>query len=164
MLFLALHDWVPLARLNNIAAVRRVHGVQRILIGTLINAVPFTFGLEQAFITRGQPLPHWLWMYLIISYGILFAGEIEESWWLTYFFGYKEAARDVVIHCPSPSRASRSHPLPRGRGSSERFSPGNRVINHKHHYRADDGDEHQPVSSSSAILFGIRVRAARPFE
>ena len=89
---LIFHDWIPLGRLNDVAAVMRVHGFKRVLIGTLINAIPFSFGLAASIYYWGQPLPHWLWIYLIIAYGILFAGEIE-SWWLTYFFGYREAAR-----------------------------------------------------------------------
>lgn len=89
---LIFHDWIPLGRLNDVATVRRVHGFKKILIGTLINAIPFSFGLAASLYYWGQPLPHWLWMYLIIAYGILFAGEIE-TWWLTYFFGYKDAAR-----------------------------------------------------------------------
>jgi hypothetical protein len=89
---LIFHDWIPFGRLNDAAAVRRVHGFKRVLIGTLINAVPFSFGLAASLYYAVRPLPHWLWLYLFIAYGILFAGEIE-SWWLTYFFGYKEATR-----------------------------------------------------------------------
>jgi hypothetical protein len=89
---LIFHDWIPLGRLNDVAAVRRQHGFRRVLIGTLINAIPFLLGLAASLYYADQPSQHWLWLYLIIAYGILFAGEIE-SWWLTYFFGYKEQAR-----------------------------------------------------------------------
>ena len=89
---LIFHDWIPLGRLNDVAAVFRQHGFRRVLIGTLINAIPFSFGLGASLYYWGQPQPHWLWLYLLIAYGILFAGEIE-SWWLTYFFGYKQSAR-----------------------------------------------------------------------
>jgi hypothetical protein len=33
----------------------------------------------------GRPFPHWLYMWLWISYGLLFAGQIR-AWWRPYLF------------------------------------------------------------------------------
>jgi hypothetical protein len=89
--FLALHDWVPLPPLNDIAAQRRFKPWQVRLAGTLINTVPFLFGFAVS-LSHLNAIPHWLMIYLLAAYGFLFVGEIE-SWWATYFFGYRATTR-----------------------------------------------------------------------
>jgi hypothetical protein len=72
VLFLAIHDWVPLGRLNDVGAVRRE-------IPTWFFAVGLVFGIAYF----GRPYPGWLNYWLWISYAILFIGELE-AWWFPY--------------------------------------------------------------------------------
>ena len=55
VLFLLLHDWIPLGSLNNVAAVRAANPAGKLLIGTLISTSFF-----------------------------LFYGELR-AWWIPYF-------------------------------------------------------------------------------
>ncbi len=83
--FLWLHDWLPLGRLNDIVAVRRADTLSRRIRITLIQSAPYTIGLLYTIRSAGRPFPHWLYIYLWISYGLLFLGELE-AWWIPYFF------------------------------------------------------------------------------
>jgi hypothetical protein len=94
VLFLLLHDWIPLGSLNNIAAVRAENSVSKLLIGTAISTSFFLYGFIVSAIHRNGPYPHWLLWYLLISYLFLFVGELE-AWWIPYFGS------------PQPERAAR---------------------------------------------------------
>lgn len=85
VLFLWIHDWIPLGRLNDVAAVRRQDTRARLLAVTLIQSVPFTVGLLYSALYFGQSYPHWLNNWLWISYGILFVGQLR-AWWIPYLF------------------------------------------------------------------------------
>ena len=75
------HDWVPLGSLTDVAAVQAQEPRGRLIRVTLIQSLPFTVGLIAtiAYARTGRPL--WLWNWLWISYGILFAGELRAWWW-----------------------------------------------------------------------------------
>jgi hypothetical protein len=45
LLFLWVHDWIPLGRLNDVAAVRSLDTKRRLVTVTLIQSVPWTIGL-----------------------------------------------------------------------------------------------------------------------
>jgi hypothetical protein len=45
VLFLWIHDWVPLGRLNDVTAVRNQDSFGRLLVVTLVQSVPWTIGL-----------------------------------------------------------------------------------------------------------------------
>jgi hypothetical protein len=92
--FLWTHDWIPLGRLNDVAAVRRQDSLPRLIIVTLIQSVPFTIGLVFSAKFFGRPYPHWLTNWLWISYSILFIGQLR-AWWLPYLLR------------PEPERAAR---------------------------------------------------------
>ena len=80
--FLFLHDWVPLGRLNNLQAVRRLVTRAQLVAGTLISGIPFALGL--AFSLEFRSGPHsWLRTWLWVSYGLLFLGELQ-AWWVPY--------------------------------------------------------------------------------
>jgi hypothetical protein len=96
VLFLALHDWVPLGGLNNVSAVRRQDTTSRLLLVTLIQTLPFAFGLSLSLKDFGAPYPGWLMQWLFISYMILLLGQLR-AWWLPYLFR------------PDPKRAERYH-------------------------------------------------------
>lgn len=83
VLFLWLHDWVPLPPFNDVAAVRRADPLARLVRITLIQSVPFTAGLAFSALSYGRPYPHWLRLWLWISYGVLFAGQLR-AWWVPY--------------------------------------------------------------------------------
>jgi hypothetical protein len=84
VLFLALHDWVPLGRLNNVTAARLENPGGRLLRVTLISTIPYLVGLVFSIRSFGHAFPEWLIYWLWISYGLLFLGQLR-AWWLPYF-------------------------------------------------------------------------------
>jgi hypothetical protein len=85
VLFLWLHDWVPLGRLNDVKAVRSQDTVFRLVVVTLIQSGPFTIGLLFSLLYFGRLYPHWLYLWLWISYSVIFLGQIR-AWWIPYLF------------------------------------------------------------------------------
>jgi hypothetical protein len=85
VLFLALHDWIPLGTLNDVKAVRAANPGGKLVAGTLISLTPFTIGLAASAIYFGRAYPAWLLWWLWISYGFLFVGELK-AWWIPYLF------------------------------------------------------------------------------
>jgi hypothetical protein len=94
VLFLWFHDWIPLGRLNDVAAVRRQDTLARLVLVTLIQSVPFTIGLFYSARYFHQSYPGWLDKWLWISYGVLFVGQMR-AWWVPYLLK------------PEPERAER---------------------------------------------------------
>jgi hypothetical protein len=94
VLFLWLHDWVPLGRLNDVEAVRREDGLKGLIRITLIQGIPWSIGLFFSVRYFGRAYPSWLDMWLWISYALLFLGQFR-AWWLPYLF------------VPDPKRAER---------------------------------------------------------
>ena len=84
VLFLGLHDWIPLGRLNDVKAVRAENPAHKLLFGTLVSLAPFALGLAASAYYLGRSYPHWLIWYLGISYALLFLGELQ-AWWIPYF-------------------------------------------------------------------------------
>jgi hypothetical protein len=105
--FLWLHDWLPLPPLNDVLAVRRQDSTARLVRVTLIQSLPFTIGLVASLAYAQRHFPGWLWSWLWISYGILFAGEVT-AWWLPY------------LTRPAPARAARYQAM---FGSTHAFLP-----------------------------------------
>jgi len=60
VLFLGLHDWIPLGRLNDVKAVRAANPGRKLLLGTLVSLAPFAFGLAVSAYYLGRSYPHWL--------------------------------------------------------------------------------------------------------
>ena len=94
VIFLWIHDWIPLGRLNDVTAVRGQDTTRRLVIVTLIQSVPFTIGLFFSAKYFGHPYPAWLSKWLWISYGILLGGQLR-AWWVPY------------LGKPEPDRAER---------------------------------------------------------
>ena len=94
VVFLWVHDWIPLGRLNDVAAVRSQDTLQRLVIVTLVQGVPWTIGLFFSAWYLGQPYPSWLVSWLWISYSLLFIGQLR-AWWVPYLLK------------PEPQRAER---------------------------------------------------------
>jgi hypothetical protein len=78
VLFLWLHDWIPLGRLSDVAAVRSQDTSLHLVVVTLIQTVPFTIGLLFSLLHFGRPYARWLYMWFWISYGLLFCRTISR--------------------------------------------------------------------------------------
>jgi predicted outer membrane lipoprotein len=94
VIFLALHDWVPLGRLNNLDGLRAVDTRNRLALATVLSTVPFAAVLVASILFASVAYPRWLlwWLwgtYLTCAYGIL------RAWWLPY------------LGTPDPERAQR---------------------------------------------------------
>jgi hypothetical protein len=94
VLFLALHDWVPLGTLNNLPGVRAANPGSALFTTTLLSAAPYAFGLAASIIHLGEAYPDWLLWWLWISYVLLFLGQLR-AWWIPYLLR------------PEPARAAR---------------------------------------------------------
>jgi hypothetical protein len=95
VLFIALHDWVPLGPLNDVRAVRSADPTGKLVAVTVLSALPFAVGLVASAIHAGQPaLPRWLLWWLWISYGSATYGLLR-AWWIPYLL------------LPDPVRAAR---------------------------------------------------------
>jgi len=88
VLFLALHDWVPLGNLNDTKAVRAANPGEKVLVGMLISTIPFAFALAASLFYADKRFPGWLYIFLWVSYTFVFVGELE-AWWIPYIFGAK---------------------------------------------------------------------------
>ena len=78
VLFLWLHDWVRLGKLNDVAAVRQQDSLARLVRVTLIQSIPFTIGFLFSLRYFGLPYPHWLYLWLCISYSLIFIGQMPS--------------------------------------------------------------------------------------
>jgi len=81
--FLLLHDWIPLGRLNNLAAMRGEDSLGHRIWVTLLPGVPAAIGLYFSAERFGRPYPQGLWMLLWITYGLLLLGLLR-AWWVPY--------------------------------------------------------------------------------
>ncbi len=94
MLFLWVHDWLPLGQLNDVSAVRQADPLNRLVVVTLVQSLPWTFGLVLSVRDFGRPWPPSLVAWLWISYILLFLGQLR-AWWVPYLLK------------PEPARAER---------------------------------------------------------
>ena len=82
VVFLLLHDWVPLGRLSNLAAVRGIDSTSKLFWTTVLSALPFALGLGFS-IAKFPQWPMWVRIYLEWLYGISLFG-ILNAWWIPY--------------------------------------------------------------------------------
>jgi len=94
VVFLLFHDWIPLGRLSNVAAIRSQDSLQRRIFVTLLPGLPAAIGLFYSVRFFGRAYPDWLEMLLWITYGIFVFGMLR-AWWIPY----------LVV--PDPARAAR---------------------------------------------------------
>jgi hypothetical protein len=80
VLFLWVHDWISLGRLNDVAAVRSQDTRRRLVTVTLIQSVPWSIGLCFSLLHFRRRYPDWLYDWLVISYGLLLVGQIRAGW------------------------------------------------------------------------------------
>lgn len=89
VVFLLLHDWVPLGRLSNLTAVRSVDSTAKLFWTTFVSALPFGFGLA-ASIATFPDWPTWLRFYLEVMYSITLVA-ILRAWWIPYLSPFDSA-------------------------------------------------------------------------
>jgi hypothetical protein len=77
--FLLFHDWIPLGRLNNLAAIRGEDTLLRRVFVTLLPAVPAAIGLVFSARHFGRSYPDWLEMLLWITYGVFILAACGAS-------------------------------------------------------------------------------------
>ncbi len=85
VLFVALHNWIPLGKLNDVKGARAAFPGSKLLITTLINFTPFAIGLAGSAFHLGRRYPDWLLWWLWISYGLACLGSLK-AWWIPYLF------------------------------------------------------------------------------
>jgi hypothetical protein len=85
VVFLWIHDWIPLGRLNDVVAVRSQDTLQRLVMVTLVQSVPWTLGFYFSLKYFGHSYPYWLDWWLWISYALLLIGQVR-AWWVPYLF------------------------------------------------------------------------------
>ena len=86
VIFIALHDWVPLGRLNNLDGVHAVDSTAKLFIVTVLSTLPFAIGLTASLHYAAGRNPGWLTWLLWISYGLGFYGMVR-AWYWPYLFG-----------------------------------------------------------------------------
>jgi hypothetical protein len=98
VLFLSLHDWVPLRPWNDVDAARQRDGAGRLAIVTAISSAPFALGLAFTLAHVRAGLPAWVLAWLWGTYGLLFLGALRAWWW-------------PYLIRPEPARAERNAAL-----------------------------------------------------
>jgi hypothetical protein len=83
VLFIALHDWIPLGRLNNLAGIRAADTSVKRLVVTVLSALPFAIGFVASVYYAGSRFPTWLmWLLWINFLGGLYG--MLRAWWVPY--------------------------------------------------------------------------------
>jgi hypothetical protein len=85
VLFIALHDWIPLGRLNNLQGIRAADTTGKLLLVTLLSTLPFAIAFAASAYYAGAGFPMWLFWLLWISYGAGLYGMLK-TWWIPYLF------------------------------------------------------------------------------
>jgi len=80
VLFVALHNWIPLGTLNNVRGVRAEFPTGKLLLTTLINFAPVAIGLAATAFYFGRACPAWVFWWLWITYGLACYGSFT-AWW-----------------------------------------------------------------------------------
>jgi hypothetical protein len=96
--FVALHDWIPLGRLNDLKAVRAAEPLGRLIAVTILSTLPFAIGAGES-VVHSAGFPGWLNTFLWVSYGVAAYGLLR-TWWAPYllFEEPERAARYQTMH------------------------------------------------------------------
>jgi hypothetical protein len=96
--FVALHDWVPVGRLNDVKAVRATEPAGRMITVTILSTLPLAFGAAES-VLHISGFPAWLTIFLWISYGVAAYGLLR-TWWAPYllFMEPERATRYQAMH------------------------------------------------------------------
>jgi hypothetical protein len=85
VLFILLHDWIPLGRFSNPDGLRASDSTVRLAIVTAVSTLPFAIGLAGTVYYAAGDFPTWLVWLLWISYGGAAYG-ILRAWYIPYLF------------------------------------------------------------------------------
>lgn len=85
LLFIALHDWIPLGKLNNLQGIRAADTTRRLLFITTLSTLPFAIAFVASACYVRAHFPAWLLWLLWLSYGTGLYGMLR-TWWLPYLF------------------------------------------------------------------------------
>jgi hypothetical protein len=85
VVFIALHDWIPLGKLNNLEGVRAADTTRKRIVATSLSTLPFAIAFVASVCYAKLGFPHWLLWLLWLSYGAGAYG-ILRSWWVPYLF------------------------------------------------------------------------------
>jgi hypothetical protein len=96
VLFVALHDWLPLGRLNNLAGIRAVDTRAQLLRTTIVSTAPFAVGLAGTIRYYPGPVHSPLVWVLWISYGAGLYGMLR-AWYFPYLV-YADPLRAARYH------------------------------------------------------------------
>jgi hypothetical protein len=85
VLFIALHDWIPLGKLSNIQGIRAADTTRKLLFVTALSTLPFAVAFVASIYYVKTHFPAWLLWLLWLSYGTGLYGMLR-TWWLPYLF------------------------------------------------------------------------------
>ena len=85
VLFIALHDWIPLGKLNNLQGIRAADRTPRLFFVTTLSALPFAVAFVASAYYANAHFPGWLRWLLWLSYGTGLYGMLR-TWWIPYLF------------------------------------------------------------------------------
>lgn len=71
LLFMIVHDWVPLGTLNDVEAIAKERSIQELLIVTLVGVVQILILMGLVLIFMGKKYPIWVKLWLIIHQGFI---------------------------------------------------------------------------------------------
>jgi hypothetical protein len=103
VIFIALHDWVSLGKLNNITAVKAADSTAKLAAVTVFSTLPYAIGLAGSVYHARSGFPEWLRWWLWISYGLGVYGMLR-AWWIPYLL-VKDHARAIRYQ----ARFARTH-------------------------------------------------------
>ena len=103
VLFIALHDWIPLGKLNNLSGIRAVDTTTKLLVVTVLSTLPFAVGFAASVYYAATGFPMWLMWLLWISYVAGVYGMLR-AWWVPYLL-----VRDPVRAARYQSRFAQTH-------------------------------------------------------
>lgn len=83
VLFIALHDWIPLGPLNNLRGVRSADSAGRLAVVTALSTLPFAIGLAGTAYYAARHFPAWLGWLLWITYASALYGVLR-AWYIPY--------------------------------------------------------------------------------
>jgi hypothetical protein len=83
VLFIALHDWVPLGSLNHVTAVRAADPTAKLVRTTALSTLPFAIGLAASAYYGRAGLHGWVFWWLWVTYAALVLGFLR-AWWIPY--------------------------------------------------------------------------------
>jgi hypothetical protein len=83
VLFVGLHNWIPLGTLNDLTSVREKFTLRKLLLVTLVNLTPVAIGLGASLFYFRRAFPVWLYWWLWITYLLACYGSLK-AWWIPY--------------------------------------------------------------------------------